>query len=303
MINRFLKYLEVEKGCSRRTIEGYKNDLQKFVSFFRQDISSAQREDVRSYLYSMQENSLAIRTIHRRIAALKSFFEFLRISGIISENPGRDISLPKTPRTLPKFLSEKEAQQLIDAPESTPIGRRDKAIMSLMYSAGLRVAEVAGLSLEDIDIDSQEVKVLGKGNKERIAIFSEDTSLALKLYIRFARPHFEPKNNALFVNKHGDRLSVNYIEKGVIKAYGRTTLNKDVHPHMLRHSFATHILNGGADIRAVQELLGHENLRTTQIYTHVSRKRLHEVYKQSFQNQNLGGDHVGLTKACQAQGT
>jgi len=284
-IDKFSEYLRYERNFSEYTVKSYMTDLQQFSEFidtnFNISAVQANAEHIKAYLgyiYLLKEKKSSAA---RKLAALRSFFKFLIREGMLEDSPADYISSPKKEAHLPNYLTEDEAAAILDAIEEKDFGgARDSAILELIYSSGLRVSECASLNVDDIDFKTRMLKVLGKGKKERYVPIGNHALNAIKVYLGFRNmlSTLSSQENALFLNKSGRRLSVRSIFN-IARKYSRNVgIYKNVGPHTLRHSFATHILNGGADLRVVQELLGHSSLSTTQIYTHVSTKRLKEVY-------------------------
>ncbi len=290
-IDSFLNYLTVEKGFSNNTIEAYHNDLNQLVAFAGLEANKRsvmpswnnfRREDILSYLLDLKERNYAVTTVARKIAAVKSFFAFLIAEGNIINNPMENITSPKVGKSLPDAISISQVRQLIDQPtkSSTPEAQRDRAMLELLYASGMRVSELVSLNLNDIDIRGGSVRCFGKGNKERLVPIYQQAAKAVQEYITQVRPHLVHSNveQALFVNLRGDRLTRQGLWQ-ILKAYAKSAgLSKQVTPHTLRHSFATHMLSGGADLRSVQELLGHANISTTQIYTHLTSEHIRRTY-------------------------
>jgi integrase/recombinase XerC len=226
----------------------------------------------------------AHRSVARRIAGLRQFFKAMRRAGVVEQDPTLRLTSPKLPKRLPDVLQEPDAEALVQAPDqNSASGLRDRALLELLYAAGLRVSEAASMDLTDIDLDRRRVRVLGKGSKERVVPFGEHAAGAVRAYVRMGRPEFQPaaREQALFLNPRGKRLSVRSIQTTVHKWSARKALGPGVHTHTLRHSFATHLLDGGADLRVVQELLGHSTPATTEIYTHVSQAKSREAYERA----------------------
>lgn len=275
-IEKFLTYLEVEKNYSPHTILNYKIDLEEFTKVMGE--FSYEKVDylmLRKYLAQIRQKSYRPRSLARKLSCLRSFFKFLTREGHIKENPAVLIQTPKLDRLLPKFLSESEVTQLIEVPKTNTVaGRRDRAILETLYSAGIRVSELVGLNIESVDLIGNIMKVAGKGKKERLVPIGNKAVDAINDYLGSRKQ----KSSALFLNKNGTRLTARSVCNIAHKYIKLTSANKSISPHVLRHSFATHLLNRGADLRAVQELLGHVNLSTTQIYTHVTTERLKSVY-------------------------
>jgi len=290
LLNNFFEYLKYERGYSSHTIKSYRRDLYQFIDFLkaylnREDIrcEDVDHYHIRAYLSSLHA-SHAKSSIARKLAAIRSFFKYAMKLGRLDQSPADLIFGLKLEKKTPVFLTVDEAFALMEAPDtSTALGLRNKAILELFYSSGLRIAEMASLNHEDIDFSSGLARVRGKGNKERVVPVGSKAIDALKAYMAKmgelrAVSKGEADLQALFLNKNGKRLSIRSISRVVDKYIVQTGMIKKASPHSLRHSFATHLLDSGADMRVVQELLGHENLSTTQRYTHVSLDKLMEVY-------------------------
>lgn len=276
-IEKFLRYLEIEKNYSLHTILNYKLDLQDFGKFLGEvDIASVDYLFLRKYLAALKEKSLNARSTARHLSALRSFFRFLSREGYVKVNPTSSLSTPKQEKHLPSFLTEEEVSKLIDSTLARGDERslRDKAILETFYSTGIRISELVGLGVDDLDFIGGIAKVMGKGKKERIVPVGDHALKAIRNYLGKRRR----KSEALFLNKNGSRLSTRGVRNIVEKYITKTGIRQGVSAHTLRHSFATHLLNRGADLRSVQELLGHANLSTTQIYTHLTTERLKAVY-------------------------
>ena len=284
-LDRFIAYLEAERNASRYTLRNYRREIEEFAEYARdQGVGSWDLVDLpllRRWLSWLTVQGFAKASVARRVSELRSFYRFMQREGAVETNPLLKLSSPKLPKRLPRYLNIYETVALITAPDtSTPLGLRDRAILELFYGAGLRIGELAGLDVGHLDSSRLEVLVLGKGNKERVALMGQPAHRALFRYLTQARPKLTSASSgpALFLNRFGGRLSTRSITT-MLHKYGRVSgIERPVTPHMLRHSFATHLLDGGADLRVVQELLGHENLVTTQIYTHVSQAQAREVY-------------------------
>jgi len=284
-IERFLRYLELERNYSPNTLRGYRSDLKGFERYIREsEINSVLEVDhltIRGYLARLQLSGLSKATVQRKLSSLKTLYRFLHRMGFIGADPTASISTPKVERRLPDFLTIEEVDMLLSAPgEDRPIEIRDKAMLELMYSTGIRVSELLAIDLNDIDMSEMIVRVRGKGRRERILPFGEVAKKAVERYLEIRDQMIPAGSNckALFVSDWGRRMtSRNFRQR--LKIYTRRAgIRKKVSPHILRHSFATHMLEAGADLRAVQELLGHSNLSTTQIYTHVTAERLKRIY-------------------------
>lgn len=278
-LDKFISYLEVERNYSPHTILNYKIDLEECMRFA--EPAPVEKIDyllLRRFLAHLRVKNFKPRTLARKLSALRSFFKFLLREGLVTHNPAELLLTPKLDRTLPKFLSEDEMVLFIEAPDAeTDSGRRDRAILETLYSAGIRVSELVGLDVVDVDIVGNIIKVKGKGRKERLVPIGNKAAAALRDYLS-RRRH---QSRAVYLNKNGTRLSDRGVRNIVNKHMLKAALAQHISPHVLRHSFATHLLNRGADLRSVQELLGHVNLSTTQIYTHVSTERLKKVYDQA----------------------
>ena len=287
-VGKFLESLEYEKGLSQNTLESYGADLRDYQMFL-QDHSSETLIDVApstivGYLMFLRRKGRSTATVARRLASIKSFYRFLLKEGYIDKDPSENLSSPSLERRLPKVLTLAEIERLLDQPDpSTPIGLRDKAILEVLYATGLRVSELTNLDLGDVDLREGFVRCIGKGSKERVVPLGEIAIASTRSYIENGRPTliFDQKELSLFVNQNGGRMTRQSIWKLVKKYSERARIPKEVTPHTIRHSFATHLLEHGADIRAVQEMLGHADISTTQIYTHVTKDRLKDVYARS----------------------
>ncbi|MDR5684157.1 MAG: tyrosine recombinase XerC [Armatimonadota bacterium] len=281
-IERFVRTLESERGLSAHTLRAYGHDLRHFHAFLQgegvTDWAAVDAGTVRRYLSRrVAQGSRA--TVARRLSALRAFFRFLAREGRVGGNPVAAIRTPRRGRRLPKFLTPEQVRALLEAPDpATPEGLRDRAILELLYGSGLRVSELAGLSVADA-AGGREMRVTGKGRRDRVVVLTAAARAALDAYLERGRPALaHPQTRALFVNARGGALSVRGVQYRLALWIRRAAAGLRCSPHTLRHTFATHLLEGGADLRVVQELLGHSNLATTQVYTHVTRSRLKEVY-------------------------
>lgn len=278
-IEKFIRYLEIEKNYSQHTILNYKLDLDDFSKFLAGlELEKVEYLLLRKYLAVLKEKNLGTRTIGRRLSALRSFFRFLTREGYLKTNPILMLSSPKLEKHLPSFLTEEETSKLIESAfaknDKDEMGLRDRAILETFYSTGMRISEVVGLSMQDLDFISGTIKVFGKGKKERIVPIGDTAAGAIRKYVEKRKK----ENRALFLNKNGGRISTRGARNIVGKYIRLAGMRHGVSAHTLRHSFATHLLNRGADLRTVQELLGHADLSTTQIYTHLTTERLKSVY-------------------------
>ena len=275
-VEKFVRYLEIEKNYSRHTIINYSLDLEDFKKFLGGlAIEALDYLTLRKYLAVLKGKNLNARTIARHLSVLRSFFKFLTREGYLKNNPTLSISTPKQEKRLPLFLTEEEITRLIEsALPKDEKGSRDKAILETFYSTGIRISELVGLDIADVDFIGGIVKVMGKGKKERIVPIGEKAIAAIRDYLDKRKKQAD----TLFLNKSGQRITTKGV-RDIVKKYIRlASIKQGVSPHTLRHSFATHLLNKGADLRSVQELLGHANLATTQIYTHLTTARLKSVY-------------------------
>jgi len=282
----FLDYLSVERGLAINTIQSYRRDLVSYIKFLdaveKKKVSQATRDTIRDYMLFAKDKGLSVSSIARALAALRMFYRFLARERLIKADVSSYIDSPKLWKRIPDILNIEEVERLIEAPDlKTVQGRRDRAILEVMYATGMRASEVTGVKANDVNTEIGFVRCLGKGRKERIIPLGKKAIVAVTRYATTSRPRLL-KNGVsleLFLNRSGKRLSRVSLWK-LIKAYARKArIKKKMRPHLLRHSFATHLLEGGADLRSVQEMLGHANIGTTQIYTHVTRDRLKLVHK------------------------
>lgn len=293
-IKEFSNYLKYERQASDHTHKNYMVDLTQFIAFVGRvhpeittdtpsGLKAIDAHVVREYLNELFSSKSAT-SIARKLASLRTFFQFCQRRGWVESNPAKEVASPKIPKRVPKFLTIDEVEVLLKAPDDMDtLGIRDKAILETLYASGLRVSELVGLDVNDLDLTEGVVRVLGKGKKERIVPVGSKAVESIKRYVH-ARPTDFPANErhgALFVNRQGGRLTARSIERLVSKYLKRCGIQKTVTPHVLRHTFATHLLNAGADMRGIQELLGHASLSTTQKYTHVSVNKMMEVYDAS----------------------
>jgi integrase/recombinase XerC len=300
-LNRFITYLIAEKNASPYTIKNYRHEIEQFFAFLREkgidSWEGVDRHILRRYLAWLKDQGYVKASIARRVSELRSFCRYLVREGILTSNPISAISSPKVPKRLPEYLDLHEVDALLSAPDtSTSQGLRDRAILEMLYAAGLRVSELAALDVDDVEWSGAELRVLGKGDKERLALLGKPAQRALERYLREGRPELMREGRptkAIFINRFGGRLSERSVRMLLDKYAKVAGLGKRVYPHMLRHTFATHLLDGGADLRVVQELLGHADLATTQIYTHVSQARVREVYLKSHPRAKKGERQLG----------
>lgn len=281
-IIKFLKYLKIEKNYSNHTIINYGKDLKIFLNFLEENnINNYKKIDyqlIRKFLEFLYDENYEKKTIARHISSLRSFFKYLIKENIIKENPMILISNPKLDKKLPKYLYSEQIEQILSIPDkTTPLGMRDLTILELLYSTGVRVSELVNIKIEDIDFNERTIKILGKGNKERIVLYSKVLSNYLTDYLE-KRNTFNPNHSYLFINKFGNKLTDRGVRLIIDNILKKGMIDYHISPHMIRHTFATHLLDNGADLKCVQELLGHKNLSTTQIYTHISDEHLRQVY-------------------------
>jgi integrase/recombinase XerC len=285
----FLQYLGLEKNASQQTVKSYREDLSQILAFLREHTkqSSVQSRDwntrnLRAVLVYLHEQQYSKATVARRLATMRSFGKFLCRDGTIRMNPALALSNPRLEKKLPHFLTKDDIQRLLSAPlVGHPLGLRDRAILESLYSAGLRVSELVGLNIPDIDLGDGVLVVRGKGKRERLALLGEPARQALQHWLPERGAilrQFGLNHDAVFLNKSGTRITTRSIGRMLMKYLAMAGLDPRTSPHTLRHSFATHMLDAGADIRGVQELLGHKSLATTQVYTHVSTQRLQDSY-------------------------
>ncbi|WP_099158087.1 tyrosine recombinase XerC [Virgibacillus ndiopensis] len=286
----FIEYLQIEKNASPYTVKYYLNDLETFFTFLKQEgIVNLQEVDtkvVRLFLTTLYDKKLSRRSVSRKISSLRSFYKFLEREENVQINPFLHLTLPKAKKPIPGFLYMKELEKLFETSDITdPIGQRNQAILETLYATGMRVSECQGLTLDSIDFSIGTMFVKGKGRKERYIPFGRFAEIALETYINEGRNQLLEKakatTNSVFLNARGGPLTARGIRLILNKMVEQAALTVRIHPHKLRHTFATHMLNAGADLRTVQELLGHESLSSTQIYTHVTKDRLRSVYMNS----------------------
>jgi len=284
----FLSYLKNEKRYSPHTITAYENDLDQFISFGKELIGDFCVETVdyhliRQWIVSLMDHRISAKSINRKISTLKTFFKFLMREGLIEMNPTDKVVVPKMGKKVPVFVQEKEMNTLLDGRFFTEDfeGRRDKAVVSLFYGTGMRLSELVGIRFSDLNLHERMVKVIGKGSKERLVPFPLEISGVLNEYIQLRNELFPDSGNFLFLTGSGEPAYNKLIYRIVKKELSLVTTIEKKSPHILRHSYATHLLNHGADLNAIKELLGHANLAATQIYTHTTFEQLKKVYKQA----------------------
>jgi len=292
LVDRFTVHLADERNLSPHTVKSYRTDLVQFLDYLSSTVPAGgmpapqdiTRNTIRSFMAQLRGALMEPATVARKLASVRAFFKYLCREGICESNPAMVVATPKTGFRLPKYLEIEDVERLLATPDTAvPLGIRDQAMLELLYSTGIRAAELAGLAVRDVDLVGGTLRVRGKGRKERIVPVGSHAVRSVRRYLRVRRGHvalLRTGSDALWLNRYGSPISVRSIHRMVAK-HARQALpeRKGISPHTLRHSFATHMLNAGADLRVVQELLGHANLTTTQIYTHVSTKRLLEVYR------------------------
>lgn len=282
LISEYLNWLEVERGLSRNTIDAYKNDLIGFFDYFRniENLDEIKRNNFSEYTMFLASNNISASSITRKIASIKGFFKYVSANREIKANPALAINSPKLPKRLPKVITFEEIKKLLN----NRLTVKEKAVFELLYATGLRVSELVNLEIKNVDFKNNLIKTTGKGSKERFVPVGKKAKAALNEYLKqrelilktkFGSNH---KENAIFINDNGKKITRQWVYN-FIKKQGET-IHKQISPHTIRHSFATHLLENGADLRAVQELLGHSSVVTTQLYTHISKKRLKEIYFQ-----------------------
>jgi integrase/recombinase XerD len=271
--------LSIERGLSPNTLQAYRRDLCQFRDWLKKEFLQVDSALIGNYLATLREKGNKSRTLNRKLSVVRMFYKFLYTEGKIDHNPVEGVSSPRLGRKIPSFLSEKEVEALLEAPSvDEPYGSRDRAILEVVYGAGLRISELVNLNLTDLNLKGGWVKVLGKGSKERIVPLGREACRWVRIYLRKRRIETTDKLS-LFCNRYGKRLSRQACWKITKKYSQKSGITKKISPHTLRHSFATHLLSRDADLRFVQELLGHTNISTTQIYTHITQERLKKVYK------------------------
>ena len=283
-LDQFIDFLEVERGVSLNTIQSYRRDIEKFMRYAqskKKDISSISREELMNFLMQLKKDGLAATSIARNLASLKTFWKFLTMERIVPENVAAVIETPKTWKTIPDVLNRQEVEKLLGAPSRKGLtGARDKAILELMYATGLRVSEVKDLKKANVNLEAGFVKCSGKGGKERVVPLGRVAKEAIERYVATSRKKLlgKKEDEHLFLSRLGKKLSRQSIWKIIQKYAKKAGIKKHITPHTLRHSFATHLLEGGAELRGVQEMLGHADISTTQIYTHINKDKLKKVH-------------------------
>lgn len=297
LFDNYIRYLQTERTASAYTVRNYRSDLignytrgsaKGFFQFLiarginsLDELGRVDKQILRDYIAWLMEQKVVKPSIARKLSAIRSFYKYLMRENLIPENPLEDAVSPKLDKRLPEFLTPAETNALLDAPDvATPQGQRDRALIELLYASGLRVSELVSLNIEQLDLERHEIRVWGKGAKERLVLMGKPATEALQRYFNEGRKTLLGKKNnpALFINQDGERILARRVQK-ILDYYAKKAgIDKHVHPHILRHTFATHMLDGGADLRVVQELMGHARLSTTQIYTHITTTRAKNIY-------------------------
>ncbi len=287
LLSDYLAYLRVERGLADNTILSYERDLRKFVDFVKKskikDLKDIRRQEIITYLLKLQSENMAPASVSRNLAAIRSFFSYLSIENLLGDDPSSDLDSPKLSKKLPKVITIEEVETLLQQPDhNDKYGIRDRAMLELLYATGLRVSELISLDVNDVNFELGFLRCIGKGSKERIVPLGKIAIEYLTLYINNSRQKLvkNTEQKSLFVNLHGKRLTRQGFWKIIKKYAEQTGIQTEITPHTLRHSFATHLLENGADLRSVQEMLGHADISTTQIYTHVTQKKLQKVHKE-----------------------
>ena len=280
-LEKYLEYLEYQKNYYNHTIESYKQDIVEYLEYLEEKnikLLKISYSEIKEYLKYLNDKKDINSTISRKISALRGFYKFLQNNNKIETNPFALINLPKKEKKLPRFFFYNELEELFNTPKlNTPLGQRDRLILEMLYATGVRVSELVNIKVKDISSDNT-IKILGKGNKERIVRFGDYCSEILKMYLNDGHYKLNGSSQYLFLNNNGEQLTDRGVRYLLDKIISKTTIEKKISPHMIRHSFATHLLNEGCDILTVQELLGHESLTATSIYTHITNDRLKDVY-------------------------
>lgn len=279
-IENFLEYLEVIKKHSEHTIINYQNDLIDFLEFNDNKILNIDKDIVNKYMQYLYDKNVSRATISRRLSSLRSFYNYMYNNGFVDKNYFAMIKNPKKEKSLPKFVKDIDIDKMFMIPDTrNPLGQRNLLIIRMLYATGVRVSELVNICIKDINIKERTIRILGKGNKERIVVFGNNTREILELYLNNGRYKLSKGNNDyLFLNKDGNKISDRYVRKIIDDIIFKASITMHVSPHMLRHTFATDMLNNGADLVSVKDLLGHESLNTTSIYTHVSDDKIREIY-------------------------
>jgi len=296
VLRDFINYITVEKGLSQNTIESYRRDVIKYLNYLKdskiKSLDNIKREVISNYLNSLRKNGYSSTTVARMVTSIRSFSKLLLREGYCSHNPASHIKIPSTKKILPKNLSIEEINLLLDFKDLiTPLDFRNEAMLELMYASGVRVSELISLNVGDVDLEDGFLRCMGKGSKERIVPIGKNAIFSVKSYLEYSRGKLKPsfREYALFLNFRGKRLTRQGFWKILKKRAKQVGLHNKVTPHILRHSFATHLIENGAEIRAVQEMLGHSDISTTQVYTHLSQAYLRKIYDRLHPRAHLKG--------------
>ena len=280
-LENYRNYLKYERGFSDNTVSAYMNDLNKYEEFLKNDILESDAEDLEKYLKYI--GGMQSTTVAHKITAIKSYFNYNIKRGIVKSNPANKVSRPKLAKHLPEYLTEEEVSKLLDVEVKSPYDFRNKTILELLYSSGIRISELVNIKTPNYDSEECLIRIMGKGSKERIIPLGDYAINIMNDYMNNYRPLINKKfTDYIFINNRGDKISRQFIFKVIKKEALKKGIKKDISPHTLRHTFATHLLKNGADLRIIQELLGHENISTTQIYTHVTNNKLKSDYETYF---------------------
>jgi integrase/recombinase XerD len=284
----YLNYLSVERGLAKNTLESYGRDLRQYLSYLTEkknlELKNSTQATVIGYLLLLQARGKATATLSRNLAAIKSYYHFLAREGLIERDPTINLDAPKQEKRLPRVLSVQDVERLLEQPDlKTPGGIRDRAMLEVLYATGLRVSELVSLKINDLNLEMSYIRCFGKGSKERIVPLGSVATKYVKIYLDHARKFLasSPYESTLFLNHHGKGLTRQGFWKIIKKYAEHLNLDIEITPHTLRHSFATHLLENGADLRSVQEMLGHADISTTQVYTHLTKDRIKEVYEKA----------------------
>lgn len=282
-IEEFLEYLRVIKKHSTHTILNYEIDLVEFFQFNKESVVDVDKEVVNRYMQYLYDRKVSKATISRKLSSLRGFYTYLYKQGVVSKNYFSGIKNPKKEAGLPKYVKDNDIDKIFSVPDiRNPFGQRNLLLIQMLYATGVRVSELVNIKVQDIHLGDRTIRILGKGSKERIVVFGNHTKEILELYLRDGRYRLAKGNTPyLFLNKDGERLSDRYVRKVIDDIFFKAGVEMHASPHMLRHTFATEMLNNGADLVSVKELLGHESLNTTSIYTHVSDDKIKEIYKKA----------------------
>ncbi len=279
-IDEFLNYIKNDKNYSDLTYESYKKDLSEFKSYVSKDLLMVTKNDIKFYLQVLFDHDNQNSTVSRKISTLKSFYKYLKNEDFILINPASNIKYPKKEKRLPKFIQYNDLEKILVVSKNGTFGERNSLIIELMYSTGVRVSELVNIKINDIDFSKHQIRIMGKGSYERYVFYGDYTDEILSKYINNLRIKLlgNKNNDYLILNKDGDKITTRGIAKIIDNIIKETSINISVSPHSLRHTFATHLLDGGCDLRSVQELLGHKSINSTEVYTHVTSERLKSVY-------------------------